>query len=404
MIFQILLLAILGIAAGTFTGLFPGIHINLVSAILLASLPALPFLQTLPIISLAVFITSMSITHSFLDFIPSIYLGAPDEDNFLAILPGHQLLQRGLGHKAVVLTLYGSLIALLIILIFTPIFIFILPFISNSIKSILPYILIFASFYLILREKEFLISLTIFILAGFLGFASLNLPVKEPLLPLLTGLFGLSTLFISLKSKTSLPEQKIPNLKEISLPKKQLIKSSLAAAISAPLCSFLPGIGSGHAAVIGSEILPQEDNESFLFLVGAINTIVIALSFIALYSINKTRTGSAVAIKEILKTITLNHLIIILVTIFLSGIIAFFLGIFLSKVFAKNISRINYSLLSTIVIFLLLLVNIFLTNPLGLLVLATSTSLGIFTILSGSRRINLLGCLLIPTIIFYLTI
>jgi len=402
MLIEIIAALLLGCIIGTFTGLFPGIHINLIAAILLAALTSLTFLQTVPIINLAIFVVSMSITHTFLDFIPSIYLGAPDEDSFLSILPGHQLLQKGLGHKAVTQTLYGSLTAIPTILISIPIFIYVLPIIFNTTKTIVPFILIFASFYLILREKEPLIALTVFTLAGFLGFATLNLPIKQPLLPLLTGLFGLSSLFISIKNKTIIPTQILSPLKKIKLP-KNYIKTSVAALISAPLCSFLPGIGSGHAAVIGSEIFEQ-DNESFLFLVGAINTIVVALSFITIYSIGKSRSGVAATVKDLLTTITPSNLALIILTIILSGIISFLLGIQISKTSSKYINKINYKTLSIIIISILIIINIIFSNLLGLLTLISATALGIFTILSGSRRLNLMGSLLVPTIIFYLTL
>jgi len=403
MLVEIIIALLLGLIAGTFTGVFPGIHINLVAAILVASLASIAFLQSIPPIVLIVFIVSMSITHTFIDFIPSIYLGAPEEDSFLAILPGHQLLKEGKAHEATVLTLKGSLTALPIILVFIPIFVYILPVIFSATRSALPFLLIFVSLYLVFREKEVLQALIVFLLAGFLGFIALNLPVKEPLLPLLTGLFGLSSIIVSLKNKTKIPKQKITPLKEIKIPKKQAIKTALAAAAAAPLCSFLPGIGSGHAAVIGSEIVEQ-DKRGFLFLVGAINTIVVALSFITLYSIGRTRTGVASAVKEILNTITKTDLALILLTIFISGIVAFIIGVNISKIFTKIMNKIDYKILSTAIITVLIFITLIFSNPLGLIVLITATALGVFTILSGARRINLMGSLLIPTIIFYLTL
>lgn len=402
MFLEILIALLLGILAGTFTGLAPGIHINLISTILLSAIASISLLTPISPIYFVVFIVAMSVAHSFLDFIPSIYLGAPDEDSFLSVLPGHQLLKEGKGHEAVLLTLLGSLTALIIILIFIPIFIFLLPKIHESITLILPFILIFTSIYLIFREEEFLISIVIFILSGFLGLLTLNLPVREPLLPLLTGLFGTSALIISLKSKSSkLPKQQLSKIKDIKLTKSELLKISLSSALTAPLCSFLPGIGSGHAATIASEITEQ-DNKSFLFLIGSINTIVIALSFVALYSINKVRSGTAAAIKTLLPAITFQNLIVIIATIILSGLLSFFLGVKISKIFAKNINKINYKTLTIFTLLFLLIINIIFSNPLGLLVLITSTSIGIFTILSNSRRINLMGSLLIPTIVFYL--
>lgn len=398
MIFEALIALMLGILAGMFTGLLPGIHINLVSVILISNLAYFDIFQ--PII-VAIFIVSMAIANTFIDFIPAIFLGAPEEDTFLSILPGHEMLIEGKAYEAIILTLYGSLTALALILFFTPIFIYVIPSIQKYLQISIPIILIFVSTYLILREKYIFTSLAVFLLAGFLGFISLNLPIEQPLLPLLTGLFGISALIISLKEKPSIPEQKISPLKQITLSKKEIIFSNLGAILSAPLCSFLPGIGSGHAAVISSEIIPQT-KRSFLYLLGCINTIVMGLSFVALFIINKTRTGAAVAVKEILGEVSWLNLTFIMVAVIIAGIISFFIALNLSKLVSKYISKINYAKLSLTIIIVLVIVNLIFSNFLGIVVLVTSTALGVFTIKSKVRRINLMGCLLIPTIIFYI--
>lgn len=390
---------LLGIVFGTITGLIPGIHINLIAVILLANLSNLTSFQ--PTV-LAIFIVSMATTHTFIDFIPSVFLGAPEEDTFLSILPGHEMLKEGKAHEAIILTLYGSLFAFLVILFFTPIFIIFIPIIYPTIRLALPILLIFISSYLILREKYILTSLTVFLLSGFLGFSSLNMPINQPLVPLLTGLFGTSALIISLKDKPHIPSQNICKLKEVIPTKKDFFKSIFGAAISAPLCSFLPGIGSGHAAVIGSELVEQS-KKSFMMLLGAINTIVITLSFVTLFIINKTRTGSAVAINKLMPSLTQTDLITLLIFSFISGLIAFFIALFISKFFSSNINKINYRFLSITIIGFLTILTIFFTGIMGLLILIASTALGIFAIKSAIRRINLMGVLLIPTIIFYIT-
>ncbi len=390
----------LGIIFGTLTGLTPGIHINLVAALLVGSLAFFNSLS-IPFIALAVFIASMSITHTFLDFIPSIFLGAPEEDSFLSILPGHQMLLEGRGYDAFVYTIYGSLSALAIILVFSPLFIIFLPSVYAVAKSAMPFILIFISCYLIFREREFLVSLVIFLLSGIIGFLAFELPVREPLMPLLSGLFGISGLIISLKSSSSVPKQKISPLRKIKLTKREFLKSLAAVLISSPLCSFLPGIGSGHAATIGSEIIPQE-RRGFLFLVGATNTIVMGLSFITIYAIGKARSGSAAAIESILQTISLQNLIILIISMIVSGAFAAIIGINLTKLFSKYISKINYTKINLLIIAIILLFNIIFTNWLGILVLLIATSLGLFAILSNSRRINLMGALILPAILYYL--
>jgi putative membrane protein len=398
---ELILALILGVSFGIITGLFPGIHINLVAAGLLALVSG-SLLAGLPVMALVVFVVAMAVTHTFIDFIPSIYLGAPEEDSFLSVLPGHTLLREGRGHEAVVLTLYGSLVGLVIVIIFSFIFVWLLEDVFSLLEGLIPYILIFASFYLIFREEDFLVSIVVFVLAGFLGLLSFNLPVREPLLPLLSGMFGLSGLIVSLKDRISISGQKLKRLGEIRLTRREFIRGVMGAGISAPLASFLPGIGSGHAAVIGSELVGSEDKRSFLFLVGAINTIVMALSFVTIYAIGRSRTGAAVAVSELLGEIALSNLVLIVGVVLVSGILAFIVGVGLSRIIALRISQINYFKLSIGIIILLVMVNIVLSNVLGLLVLVVGSALGVFAILSGARRINLMGALLVPTILFYL--
>jgi putative membrane protein len=405
--FQIIIAMIIGVFAGTVTGLIPGIHINLISIMLLSMAPML-LSYTSPL-TLVIFIAAMAITHTFLDFIPSIFLGAPDEDSFLSILPGHQLLLKGRGYYAIVLTLYGSLTALFIILIFTPLFIYTLPIIYPYLQKVMWIILILVSGYIILSEKNNKIwALVIFLLAGFLGIATLNLNIQEPLLPLLTGLFGASSLLVSIQQKTKVPEQKIAPLKKIRLSKKSIIKSSIASLIASPFTAFLPGLGASQAALIGKQSMNIQDQREFLFLLGAINTIVMGLSFIALYSIQKTRTGAAVAVAKLLPELTLSNLSIILIAIIISGILSFFIAIQISKFTAKRIHKVEYSKLSIIILSILLIIVLIFSDftiqgkIIALLIFITSTSLGIFTVLTGVKRMHLMGCLLIPTILFYL--
>jgi putative membrane protein len=400
MLLAIIIAIFVGLFAGTLSGLTPGIHINLVSTILLAVSATLLEL-TSPII-LIVFIISMAITHTFVDFIPSILLGAPDEDSVLSVLPGHQLLLKGEGYNAIVLTLIGCLIGLIIILIFTPMFILFLPRIYPYITRIMPIILILISGFLILsEEKNKLLAFIIFLLAGFLGIASLNLNLKESLLPLLTGLFGASGLIVSIKQKTKIPKQKIDKIINIIPNKKSLGKTVIASLLASPFTAFLPGLGSSQSAVIGKYIIKDLDEKEFLFLIGAINIIVMGLSFITLYTIQKTRTGAAVAVSKLIPNLTFNNVIIILSVIILSGICAFFISISISKFISNKIHKIEYTKVSYIILGILVFFVFIFSGPLGFIVFIVSTSLGITTILLGIKRMYLMGCLLVPTILFY---
>lgn len=400
MLIEIIISLLSGILAGTFTGLFPGIHINLVGAALV-SLSVGVFSSINPVF-LAVFIVSMAMTHTFLDFIPSVFLGCPDTDTSLSVLPGHELLKQGNGYEAVALTAYGGLMAIFMIFLITPIAFFGMKPLYGVLKIplIMSIILLVVSFLLVFSEKKKMYSLLVFLLTGILGLCILNLPsLNQPLLPLLSGLFGASSLIISIKNKVHIPKQEISkiNIKDIS---KELKKSFFGTLIASPLCAFLPGLGSGEAAVIGNQI-SRTERKGFLVLIGATNTLVMGLSFVSLFLISKARTGAAVAVNEILGQFSIKFLILFLIVILISGIISFFLTLFLAKFFSDKISKINYQIVSIATLIILTIIVTIVSGWLGFLVLILSTLTGLYCISLNIKRTNMMGCLLVPTIVIY---
>ena len=392
MLIEILISALIGIFAGTITGLLPGIHINLVGTILVGlSATLFSLINPLYLIS---FIASMAITHTFIDFIPSIFLGCPDTETQLSVLPGHELLKEGKGYEAVMLTAKGGILAIFIFVLLCFPLSFLFSKIYDLIHSVMFYVLLATSFLLIFTEKKKLIALFVFLISGILGLCVLNLDMKEPLLPLLTGLFGSSMLIMSIKNKIQIPKQ------EITSSKIKMLKPMLGTLIASPLCGFLPGLGSGQAAILGNTV-SRTDKKGFLILIGATNILVMGLSFVSLYAISKTRTGAAVAIQEIIGSVSWKILIILLFVVLISGIISFFLTKIMTRFFSQRISKINYSFLSILTLTFLLIIVFFFSGFLGIIVLIASTLTGIYCNSLNVKKTHMMGCLLIPTILFY---
>lgn len=396
MFLELILAIFLGLLFGTLTGLTPGIHINLIGTFL-ATL-SLGILSSIEPIILITFIVAVAITHTFLDFIPSIILGCPDSDTELSILPGHKFMQEGRAHEAILLTTYGSISAIgILIILFLPLAL-LKDFIQLNyfiIEFAIPGILILSSMFLISLEKRPFSAFKIFILTGILGYLVLNSKTTEPLLPLLSGLFGASTLILSIKSKFQIPKQ------FLTFPKIQLKKPLLGAVLASPLCAFLPGLGSGQAAIIGSSI-SRTKHEDFLILLGATNTLVMGFSFIALYLISKTRTGAAATINKIFGTLNLETLFLIMLIVLISGLASFFWTKKLAKIFVIKIQKINYTKTSISTLLVLVLIVFLISNLQGIIILIVSTLLGIYCINQKIRRTHMMGCLVIPSIIWYL--
>lgn len=387
-----------GIIIGTFTGLTPGIHTNTINSLILSS--PIIILATNPL-AIVAFVVSLATTHSILDIIPSIFLGAPNEESYLTTLPGHEMLREGRGIEAVYLSILGILLSIPLILLLTPIFTKFLETILNLISFLIPFILIFLSVYLISRENYSLTAISVFIMSGILGYCSLNTAIREPLLPLLSGLFGGSGIILSLKEKTKIPPQKKFNFKKIIITKKEVLSSIISASIFAPLFSFLPAIGAGHAATFSTEIFPQT-RKSFLITINCINLIVNTLSFVTLYTIGKTRTGASVAVKEILNKVSFQELIFIISISIITLLISTKIAIKTSVKFGELISKINYRVFSIVVLIFLILIICLFSGFWGIIIFLTGSAIGIFCIESKVRRINLMACLILPTILIYL--
>jgi len=402
MFLELLIAALLGILAGIITGLIPGIHINLVS-LLVVSLSAY-LLGIFSPISLGIFIISMAITHTFLDVIPAIFLGAPDADTALGVLPGHRLLLQGMGYEAVKLTVIGSLFSLILVVLLVPLFIKIVPNIYEAIQQWIGWILLGVVIYMILIEKGMdkkFWSLIVFFVAGVLGIIVLTMPnLKQPLFPLLSGLFGLSMLIVSLTKKVEIPKQRITE--HIKISKVDTVRSLTAALSVSSIFAYLPGLGPAQAAILGSQIMGKLGTYQFLILIGSINTVNMAVSLITLYTIDKARNGAVLAIKEILTSIDLNVLVIFLAAILFAGGIAVFLALFLTRIFVKVIEKINYSMLCIFAISLITILAFYFSSWLGLLILITSTAVGVIPNIVNVKRSHSMGCLMLPVILFFL--
>jgi putative membrane protein len=399
MLFEIFIAVFLGILAGIFTGLIPGVHVNLISAVVVGLTASALNIHLLVV---AVFIVSLALTHSFLNSIPSVFLGAPDESQVVAVLPAHQLFLEGLGHRAVVYTLIGSLGALICTILFMPIGFKILPFAQLLVEPYIGKFLLLVVIALLIMSKKFFLNAIFFLTAGLLGFLCFQLPSQQQiLLPLLSGLFGTSTLIISLLGK----EKVVKQFCEKNIPLEiSWIKQTISRATTVGiLASFLPGFGSSQGALIASATMnkTQQTPAHYLLLVGGINTVNFAFSLITVAVLSKARNGAIVGIQQLMGVVSTNSLLVFISVLAIVGGLASILGIYLSKLFAIIINKISYKKLVYAVIFSLVLIVAVMSKGQGILILITANCLGILASHYGAQKNMLLGCLLLP-VIFYL--
>jgi len=397
MFFSFFIATLTGLLIGCITGLIPGIHINLIASLLIS----FPLYSLNPLL-ISSFIVSMATAHTFLDAIPSIFLGAPDESTALSVLPGHKLLLKGFGYEAVKLTLIGSLLSLIFFIPLSPIFIKLVPLAYSFLKPLIAYILIAVSFFMIITEKtnnKRFWAFFVFLSSGILGMLAFSSNITNPLFPMLSGLFGTSILVFSIISKTEIPKQNQTDIIRVS--NKEKIKSVSAAIFSGSLSGLFPGLSSSSSAIISLQFLKNISIGSFLILIGGINTVNFLFSLITFLTLGRARNGAVVAIMKIMHSLTIKHFLLFMLIALITGSLSVLIALKISKILTFFIGKINYKKICFSVIIFLIAVTIILSCLKGLLLLITATSIGLLPHLFGIRKTNAMGCLLLPVIFYF---
>jgi putative membrane protein len=274
----------MGVAMGTLTGIIPGFHVNNVALILLALAPGLLSLG-IPLSAVAGIIVSTGTVHTFLNYIPSALMGAPDADQALSLLPGHRMLLSGNAARGVAWSARGSQLGL-----FLSLPLIILARIAfgpelgwySQLRELLPFLLFIISALLLATETTrldwpkwlqnftgglfgtdsrlagFFSATAFFLLTGLFGWTILgpsSLPARSPLdmpgasllLPSLAGLFGVANLLDIYATTSHLPPQKenweLPPIRPLLIP-------CFWSGVAGASMGVLPGMTASQATVL----------------------------------------------------------------------------------------------------------------------------------------------------------
>jgi len=435
---------LLGVLLGIATGLVPGLHVNNVALILLSfssvivaacqPLSAYGISEQFILVLICGLILSISMVHSFTQNLPSTFVGAPNEETALSILPAHNLLLRGEGYRAVALAALGCIGAILVCLaLFFPLrFLLGSPFnLYGAIREVMVWVLVAIVFLMIATHKTritdfglqgrlsivagMLFAASVFFLSGVFGLLIFTMYVDSPiglpgpvLFPALAGLFGMPTLLNSLFTKPAIPEQKIEPLQLNRIEKKSSVVSILTGSFVGIFVSLIPGLTTATGTVLALTARQKSSTEQTIVTLASVNTAASFFVVIVLFVLLKARSGVTIAINallpaeawtELLMPATLVYLLMFLV---LSGCISYFSTLYLGRFFAKKFTRLPYtSLVAFTVAFIFILVALF-TGILGVVILLAGTSIGLLPIYWGVRRSQCMGVLLLPIILYFL--
>jgi putative membrane protein len=392
--FLVIGFCIAGTLCGIITGLTPGIHVNTL----------LPFLLLTPFSGEqgAVLIFSLALSHTFVDFIPSTLFGVPDDDTVLSILPGHRLLLAGRGYEAVKLTVIGSLGAFICsCIIFYPL----LSILEDLFEKISPFMgMIILGFivFSLLSEKnaiKILYASFTFLLAGIYGYIVLwapFLPRDIVLFPVFGGLYGLSTLIVSMKTCSAIPHQSTEG--KIHMSTSSLLLNVVKGGAAGIFVSLFPGIGPSHGAAVVST---HSTTRQFLLSVSGVNTANAICGLAVLYSLGTSRSGAILAIEGLIQC-TPRMVTVLMASGCIASGIAAISTLILARALIRVLVAIKYRYMTVLTSSIIIITVGIITGWIGLLILGIGCSLGLLPVLLGIRRIHCMGVLLFPILIYYL--
>lgn len=298
-------------------------------------------------------------------------------------------MNKGRGTTAIYLASQGAFISSLTAPITGLVFLSFASELYPVLSVILPFLLILITLLMARNLKSILISS----LAATLGLVALE---NVTIMPMLTGFFGISTLLVSLVTKETQKRQKLtPDSKASNF------KTKRSALLSTSLSTFfgvIPAVSSAITAVTG-RLFGDMDEEEYISFIGACNTTYVLISFLALVSIGKTRSGMTAMLASTL--FPRNPLIVILAVMVSTSIAYLTLRINLGRI-AKTMNSLNHRKITISSLVFLVLLNVAFTNMKGLIVLTTSTAIGITAVKLKVSRVTCMSSLTIPTALLLL--
>lgn len=255
-----LIAVIVGLFAGTVTGIVPG------AGVTVAMIVATPLLMNFDITQLLLFYMSLASMVQYTGTIPAVYLGVPGETNSLpAVIEGTKFNKHRMAKLAIGICAIGSLIGSILAVglsygLVSALVNHITIFFSNTTKFYL-YIFIIAFCVIVYNRRNILVNTSMCIL----GFA-LSLPGESdvsttfrftfgfedmqfgiPLIPVLIGFLVVPTIakmYSSTQGSAFLPGIDIKLMAVLEYFKRKCLFSALRGSFIGYICGFVPGVST----------------------------------------------------------------------------------------------------------------------------------------------------------------
>lgn len=383
----------IGVGLGFASGFIPGFSSKNLALLLIA------YGLISSNIYLAVTIVAVEISASFFEFLSPILFSVGNEATVLAIDPENAELTEESLRRRMSFVVSGGLTGIVLSLPLLFIGERIFPFVYDTLKPLVGWMLLFICTYIIWIErgwKKKIFASVIFCLSGLFG-----LLVKDSglvsseylLLPIFIGLYG----FSSIISKRHEDPNSSQYTHEMAVTEK--IRAAAVAFITTLFASLIPGMKRGQTSAVALQISGTAKNEEVLFMISLVSLAFVTLSIFALGSSGKIRSTLAYDINEVMGQLQFSQTVLFAGSAAISACMSACILTFLAKPTGRFFSKINKKYLNIFGFCIGSFLIIIFTGINGVLLAFAATCIGILSSRLKIRSAHLMGVLLVPSII-----
>ena len=380
-----ILIFICGVILGILSGFIPGLHSNTIVAALSSA--------GLGNNELMILIIALFPAHIVSSFIPAIFFGIPEENTVISVLPGHRMVLEGKGLVALKVVLISCLISALLCMSVFAFSLDFFPFAYGLVKPHMKYIVLILSLFFIVRSKDWLMSLVVFVAAGMVGYYALNSGVYDPFMPLFSGMFAIGAILNYKQRK--IPEQKD---EEVGFGFWKYIGAGVILGMFADL---IPGVSSPSQVATFMTIFLPLNTLGFLAAISSVSVSEGIFSLATATSIGKSRIGTTVWLS---KFVDVGENLVLLLPLFLLSMLLAIVVIYLLRKKIAGFASVDFSKANIVLGLYLLALAALLNGFTGVLIFGLASILGWTTIRLGVERTNLMGAVIVPTLIVLFSI
>jgi putative membrane protein len=450
----IILYVIAGTIIGSILCIVPALHIYNVAGI--AIMIWMGAREIIPYYCIAPFFISLVVAFAFMNNIPMTFLNAADESAGASVLPSTDMVMRGRGVDATLLSGVGSLMGAFFLFALYPFFWFIWPYFAKIMGPHLHWVLgLIVAHYLMsewpkgagrgdtawqkFREawRNCFAGLLTFTLAASFGLIYTSksiLPAElsfQNIMPVFVGFFAIPSIVQNIiSSDFRMPEQY--DSKNFNADKYDYAYGLLPGFVGGLIAAYLPAVTAGIGAMLAGHItnhrnldrtefrdpdspdilvsvhtpdLYYRQERIFLIAGGVIKVMYYVGAFLLLFVITELtpngvgRGGLTFILKPVFSPERGDYFIMIS-TILLSSCIAFLLLTYVTPLVARHIHKLDLVKMYWGAMVMILLIVYFMGGGImGLAVTAVTSCIGMIPVFFGCRRSHCMAVLLVPILL-----